>query len=218
MSVGPDTLMLSLIGGGFLAAALHAALPMHWLPFVLVGRAQGWTGRRTLCAAAAAAFAHVLSTAAVGALIIAAGLALDHWLRGVLPYLAGGSLVALGAWYVRRALRRPARGVGAQAVAAKPTLGHGHAAAFWGLVVMLAASPGEVLLPLYLGGAGEGALALLGLTLAFWAGSTLGMVALTGLAWAGAAALRLERLARWEGWILGLGLIGVGAVILFHPH
>ena len=40
--------LLSLLGGGFAAAFLHAALPTHWLPFVLVGRAQSWRTSRTL--------------------------------------------------------------------------------------------------------------------------------------------------------------------------
>ena len=35
-----EPVLLSLLGGGFVAAFLHAALPTHWLPFVLVGRAQ----------------------------------------------------------------------------------------------------------------------------------------------------------------------------------
>ncbi|WP_374275666.1 hypothetical protein [Brevundimonas sp.] len=218
MDPAAHSLTLSLIGGGFVAAALHTALPTHWLPFVLVGRAQGWTGRQTLWAAAAAAFAHTLSTATVGLLIIAAGLAIDHWITGLLPYLAGGALLGMGGWYLWRYSRRPARGVGAQAVAAERTTGHGHAAAFWGLIVMLAVSPGEVLLPLYLGAANAGVPALLALTVAFWAGATLGMVVLTGFAWAGSTALKLERLARYEGLILGLALIGLGLIVLFHPH
>ena len=58
--------LLSLLGGGFVAAFLHAVLPTHWLPFVLVGRAQGWGMGRTLGAAAAAGIAHIVSTAVVG--------------------------------------------------------------------------------------------------------------------------------------------------------
>ena len=35
--------LLSLLGAGFVTAFLHAALPTHWLPFVLVGKAQRWS-------------------------------------------------------------------------------------------------------------------------------------------------------------------------------
>ena len=79
MSPGPDpSVMLSLLGGGFVAAFLHAALPTHWLPFTLVGRAQGWRPSRILAVVATAGLAHIIATAAVGALIVAAGLALDR--------------------------------------------------------------------------------------------------------------------------------------------
>ena len=32
-------ILLSVLGAGLATAFLHAALPTHWLPFVLVGRA-----------------------------------------------------------------------------------------------------------------------------------------------------------------------------------
>ena len=80
--------LISLLGGGFVAAFLHAALPTHWLPFTLVGRAQGWRPRRILLAVTAAGLAHIATTAVVGGLIVAAGLALDQWIGGILPHLA----------------------------------------------------------------------------------------------------------------------------------
>lgn len=212
-----EPLLLSLIGGGFAAAFLHTALPTHWLPFVLVGRGQGWSGRRTLGVAALAAVAHTISTALVGGALVAAGLALDHWLTGVLPWLAAGSLFLMGGWYLWRFSRRSARGLGAQAATMTATP-PGHLTATLGLVASLAASPGEVLLPMYLGAATHGVAALAGLTVAFWLGATLGMLLLTGLAWAGAGRLKLERLARYEGLVLGAALIGVGLIVVFHPH
>ena len=46
---------LSLGGAGFVTAFLHAALPTHWLPFTLVGRAQGWRASPCLCPAGSTA-------------------------------------------------------------------------------------------------------------------------------------------------------------------
>ena len=66
--------LASLLGAGFAAAFLHAALPTHWLPFVLVGRAQRWTLRRTLGAVVAAGLAHIATTAVVGELVVGSGL------------------------------------------------------------------------------------------------------------------------------------------------
>ena len=49
--------LMSLLGAGFATAFLHAALPTHWLPFVLVGRAQRWTLPKTLSAVTTAGLA-----------------------------------------------------------------------------------------------------------------------------------------------------------------
>ena len=213
--------LLSLLGGGFVAAFLHAALPTHWLPFVLVGRAQGWGRTRTLGAVATAGLAHIATTALVGGLIVAAGLALDPWIGGLMPHLSAVLLFGFGGFYlVKAAIRSPATAGGPSLdldEAAQPR-GVPDRTAFWGLVAMLALSPGEVLLPIYMSSAQEGTMALGLLTLTFAAGTVLGMSLFTALASAGASVLRLERWARYEGAILGLALIGLSLLVLFHQH
>lgn len=207
----------SLLGGGFVAAFLHAILPTHWLPFVLVGRAQGWGMARTLAATAAAGVAHIVSTALVGALIVAAGLALDHWVEGLLPHLSAVLLFLFGAFYLSRAMiKRPATAGGPDYELPEPKVSD--RAAFGGLIALMALSPGEVLLPLYLSSATHGLPLLAGLTLMFALGTVLGMVLLTAVARAGFSILKLERWARFEGAILGLALIGLGLLVVTHQH
>ena len=207
----------SLLGGGFAAAFLHAALPTHWLPFVLVGRAQRWSLTKNLLAVSAAGLAHIASTALVGSLIVAAGLALDELVAGLLPHLSAVLLFGFGGFYlVRSAIRRPVMAGGPALDLAEPTVGH--ATAFWGLVAVMALSPGEVLLPIYMSSAQEGVGALALLTLTFAVGTILGMATFTTLARAGASVLRLERWARYEGAILGVALIAIGLVIVTHQH
>ncbi|HST91592.1 MAG TPA: hypothetical protein VLJ13_05275 [Brevundimonas sp.] len=209
--------ILSLLGAGFVTALLHAALPTHWLPFVLVGRAQRWDLPRVLGAVTAAGLAHIVTTAAVGGLVVAAGLAMDPWLAGQLPNLAAVLLFAFGAFYLTRTLiRRPAPANGPPLELAEP--GVSHAAAFWGLVAMMAVSPGEVLLPIYLSQASAGLGVLAALTVAFAAGTVAGMAAFTLLARAGWSILRLERWARYEGAVLGLALIAIGLLVLLDRH
>ena len=209
--------LLSLLGGGFAAAFLHAILPTHWLPFVLVGRAQGWGMARTLGTVVAAGVAHIASTALVGALIVAAGLALDHWVEGLLPHLSAVLLFLFGAFYLTRAmLKRPATAGGPAYELPEPKVSD--AAAFGGLVALMALSPGEVLLPLYLSAATEGAAVLVLLTLSFAVGTVAGMVLLTALARTGYSILKLERWARYEGAILGLALIALGLLVVTHQH
>lgn len=213
-----EPVLISLLGGGFVAAFLHAALPTHWLPFVLVGRAQRWGMTRVMSAVVTAGLAHIVSTAIVGSLIVAAGLALNRWVEGLLPHLSAALLFLFGAFYLARAsLRRPTAGGDALDVEeAEPAVSD--AAAFWGLVLMMAVTPGEVLLPIYLSSATEGAWALLLLTLTFAAGTVLGMTLLAALATAGYSILRLERWARYEGAILGAALILIGLLVMTHQH
>jgi hypothetical protein len=182
-----------------------------------VGRAQGWRARMTLGAAALAGMVHVISTAIVGGLIVAAGLALEERLAGVLPWLAAAMMFGFGAYYLVRALRTRASAARDEPGRDKPGRAVSDRAAFLGLMALLALSPGEVLLPLYLSGAQHGLHGLILLTLTFAAGTILGMVLLTGAAFMGASLLRLERLARFEGAILGAALIILGLLVAFGP-
>lgn len=209
------TILFSLLGGGFATAFLHAALPTHWLPFVLVGRAQRWSLGRVLGAVATAGLTHIAVTALVGGLIVVAGLALDQWVSGVLPHLSAILLFVFGAFYLARAvIRRPQIADGPDLDLAEPSVSH--AAAFWGLVAMMAISPGEVLLPFYLNQAHGGVAVLAALTVVFAAGTVLGMAVFTLLARAGWSVLRLERWARYEGAVLGLALIAIGLLVVTH--
>jgi hypothetical protein len=213
----PHPVLLSLLGAGFVTAFLHAALPTHWLPFVLVGRGQRWSLPRMLGAVATAGLAHIATTAAVGGLIVAAGLAMDHWISGLLPYASASLLFLFGAFYLGRGLlRAPIMAGGPSLALSEPTVSH--AAAFWGLVVLMAVSPGEVLLPIYLSQATQGLPVLALLTLVFAVGTVSGMTLFTVLARAGWSVLRLERWARYEGIILGLALILIGLLVILRQH
>jgi len=69
------TFFASVAATGFAVAFLHAALPTHWLPFVLVGRAQKWTTGRTLGVTLLAGLGHVGLTILLG-LAVTAGAAI----------------------------------------------------------------------------------------------------------------------------------------------
>lgn len=207
-------LIMSLLGGGFVAAALHAALPTHWLPFVLVGRAQGWGMRRVSMVVVAAAMAHVMTTALIGAGVALAGVALDRWVHGVLPHVSSALLFLFGAFYLVRYWHKKTVPDCKGCELDEPKVSD--RAATFGLIILLAVSPGEVLLPLYLSSATEGVSMFLGLTAGFALGTVAGMLLLTTLAMAGYSILRLERWARYEGVVLGVALIILGFIMAFH--
>ena len=95
-----EALLGSIAATGLTVAFLHAALPTHWLPFVLAGRRQGWARDKTLAIAALAGSGHVLFTIVLGAMIAWFGIAMDSWIGNVFPYIAAGILIAFGVYYL----------------------------------------------------------------------------------------------------------------------
>lgn len=89
---------------GFAVAFLHAIIPTHWLPFVMVGRARGWSQRRTLTTVALAGGGHMVATTVLGVALARFGFELSHHYEEGFHWTVAGVLVALGAWL---ALRKP---------------------------------------------------------------------------------------------------------------
>ena len=42
-----SAVLTTIAATGFTVAFFHAAIPTHWLPFVLVSRARGWSRGKT---------------------------------------------------------------------------------------------------------------------------------------------------------------------------
>ena len=235
-----NTIFVSIAGTGFVIAFLHAAIPTHWLPFVLAGRGQGWSRSKTLAVTALAGSGHVLFTTALGVLVAGLGIAVDRWTGNVFPWIAGGTLVAFGLFY----LIRQARGTGHHhgehghhhqredtASAQRHTHDHAHAhepesagaaartsdrAAILGLFTLLTFSPCEGFLPVYLSGVAYGWMGFVVLSAVLASATLVGMMAFTWLTLVGLERLRLAFLQRYENGVLGglLCLLGV-AVLLF---
>jgi nickel/cobalt transporter (NicO) family protein len=197
-------LAASVAATGFAVAFLHAALPTHWLPFVLVGRGRGWSTSRTLGVAALAGLGHVVLTIGLGLAVVGAGVALEDRLGHVFAPAAGGLTAALGVWYM---LRKPhAHGP------ARTRYGSDRAAVA-GLVALLSLSPCEAFLPLYLANIGHGWLMFGLLSLVLLAATAAGMLLFTALSLAGVSRLNLSGLERHESKILGAVLIAVGVAV-----
>jgi ABC-type nickel/cobalt efflux system permease component RcnA len=91
--------------GGFAVAFLHAAIPTHWLPFVVAARAQHWKKPKTLAVTGMAGAGHVVFTIALGVLVVWGGMAINSRIGRLFPVIAGGALVALGLFYLVRQIR-----------------------------------------------------------------------------------------------------------------
>lgn len=209
--------LLTLAAAGFGVAFLHAAIPTHWLPFVAVGRARGWSQRRILWAVALAGGGHILGTTALGIALARFGFELNARFDHAFHLTVAGVLIALGAWL---AFRAP----------------HGHAcdhchgrpgnlipavsdrAALWGLFLTLTLSPCELLLPVYLTAAPYGWPGVLWLSLVLAVATLGGMLALTWATLRGLRSFRPRWLADPSPRLLGglLAAMGLATALLEH--
>src|SRR2546421_13099509 len=85
---------------GFGVAFFHAAIPTHWLPFVLTARVQGWNASKTIAVTALAGTGHVLVTAALGLAITLFGAVRSETVGEWVPRIAGGAVLLFGALYL----------------------------------------------------------------------------------------------------------------------
>lgn len=100
-----DIVFITLLGSGFAVGFLHAAIPTHWLPFVVAARAQHWNRTKTLTITGFAGAGHTLFTTALGVLIVWGGMAINNRIGSMFPFLAGGALIALGIFYFVRQIK-----------------------------------------------------------------------------------------------------------------
>jgi len=206
-----STLFASIAVTGFAFAFLHAAMPTHWLPFVLVGRGQNWSARKTLGVAGLAALGHVAVTVLAGLAVTAIGLQIGPRLGSVFPYVVGGGVAALGLFYIVRHVLRP----GPHKVQVEGY--RSDRAAIVGLVTLLAIAPSEFI-GVYTSNMIHGWTGFVLLSLVLAVGTSLGMLLFTGLSLAGANRLKLTALDRYESLIVGIALVLLGvAVMAFKP-
>ncbi|MEJ1973666.1 MAG: hypothetical protein WDM96_14750 [Lacunisphaera sp.] len=155
---------ITLAATGLAVAFIHAAIPTHWLPFVVVARAQGWSRGRALLMVTLCSGGHVLMTTALGVGLAWFGLRINERWGDYYPLVAGGALIALGLLILFRHWRGWTHGHSELLGDHCHHHGHDHAhpippippartsdwAAVGGLFAMLTFSPCEGFLPVYL--------------------------------------------------------------------
>lgn len=234
-------MLTTLAATGFTVAFFHAAIPTHWLPFVLVARARGWSHGKTFAVSMAAGLGHVLLTSLLGLGIAWLGLQLDEHFGELFTRVAGGLLLAIGAWFFWRQWRGGVlhHHVGGSGHRASEQCGHEHDhshleeelkdstlvsrragdwAAIGGLFAMLTLSPCEGFLPVYLSGVQYGWRGFFVLSAILAAGTLIGMLLFTALTMVGFAKLPLQRLERYEAALLGTTFSVLGLMMLFLEH
>ncbi len=240
-----DAILSTILFTGFTVAFFHAAIPTHWLPFVLTARVQKWSSARTLLIAALAGTGHVLFTALLGFLVAWCGMAINEKIGTLFPWIAGGGLILFGLYYVVQQWRGTGHGhshwFGGHHHDHHEHECHGHHhdhsheehvksveteapsrksdwAAVASLFALLTFSPCEGFVPVYVSGINYGWSGFFLLTLILSVGTVLGMVIFTALTLAGMKKLKLQFLERYERGVLGGLLVALGLLIVIFEH
>jgi len=229
-----DAVLTTIAITGFGVAFFHAAIPTHWLPFVLAARAQHWTNAKTLGITALAGSGHVLFTAALGVLIAWFGIALTDRVGIWFPRIAGAVLLILGGFYLYRQFtgkghahhhlfcgheHTHAGELEHEHDHASPPLSARHTGAsdrmaITSLLMLLTFSPCEAFLPIYASGVRYGWMGFALLTVILSVGTVAGMVLFTWLTLAGVQKIKLGVLEKYESGLIGALLCAVGLLII----
>ena len=228
---------------GFSVAFFHAAIPTHWLPFVLVARARKWGRTKTLAVTALAGLGHVALTSLLGLGIAWFGFQLEEKVEAF-PWFAGGLLFAFACYYLWRQLT--GRGIchhhppggnhhadehcaeekeqshWQEELHASPLVSarSGEWTAISGLFVMLTLSPCEGFLGIYLSGVAFGWRGFFVLSAILAVATLAGMTLFTWLALLGFERFRLNRFERYEAGLLAavFGILGVLVILIERGH
>ncbi|MBP7125918.1 hypothetical protein KBD49_06095 [Myxococcota bacterium] len=206
-----------ILAGAALVSAVHGLLPNHWAPFVLIGRAQGWSLARTLRVMLAAGVAHTAVSGGIAMAILLLGVALQSVLDPVSHVLPAIILMGSGLVYLLMDLahhHHPHHHADLHQEAAR---GMTDRAATLTLILALALSPCEAMVPIFVSAAPFGNVwFVLLLTVMSGLGTIAVMLVLGLLAWQGARAIRFGWLAHHERLVIGglLLLLGVATLAL----
>jgi len=235
--------MTTIAATGFSVAFFHAAIPTHWLPFVLVSRARGWSRGRTMAVALSAGLGHVALTTVLGLLIAWLGFQLDEEIGHAFSPIAGGVLVAVGLYYLWRQYR--GGGICHHVIPGShhhadehcgeesgheshwehelkdsklASISSGDWTAISGLFLMLTLSPCEGFLPVYLSAVQFGWSGFIILSVILAVATLAGMMIFTWLTLVGFEKLKLRNFERWEAALLGTIFIVLGVMLLVLEH
>ena len=163
-----DSTLWILSGTAVLIAFIHTVMgPDHYLPFIMLGRANRWSTRKVAVVSALCGIGHVLSSVVLGTIGIMAGIAIrnlelfESYRGEIASFLLIGFGIAYAAWGVRRAIRnRPHSHSHLRPNGKAYFHKHGHSedyshahlqekpTTFWAVFIIFVLGPCEPLIPL----------------------------------------------------------------------
>lgn len=224
-------LALSALTIGFLHTLLG---PDHYLPFIMLSRAQNWSYRKTMLVTILCGFGHVLSSILIGIIGISVGLAIAkvEGLEGIRGDFAAWLLFAFGlaymVWGIRRGLKRK---VHTHSHTHKDGITHTHdhthesdhshihnrkKTTVWWLFIIFVLGPCEPLIPTFMYPAAKSNyLGVLLVTVAFTVATVVTMSVIVTLGYYGLRNVRFTFVERYAHALGGAVIALSAAAILF---
>ncbi len=221
-------------------ALLHTLIPDHWLPFVLIGRARGWSARTTAAISGLSALIHVALSIALGLAALVVGLsaagAVGATLERAGPWLLVGFGLAYAGWAWKKGGHFHPGGARLHAGSAGSSTCDGHEGPGhpdhlhyhaddawiggrarrdeWWLAWVVGLNPCVLLMPILFSASREGRLALVLVLAAYVLPTVALMVGLSVLGVAATKRLKVPGVARYMECASGLLVAALGAVQL----
>ena len=225
-----------LLGTAAALASFHTLIGVdHSIPFIVLGRARGWSLRHTLGVTGACGLAHVASSVLIGSLGVLLGVTLDRltWLESTRGQVAAWLMIGFGLAYAARGLWRGLRGrthahLHTHADGTVHCHPHDHQGEHlhphgvgrgvtpWALFLIFAFGPCEPLIPLMMVPAAERSWPLLAAVIGVFGVFTVGaMMAAVTLGYLGLTRTRLGAFERRIDVLAGLTIGASGVAVLF---
>lgn len=193
-----------IITSAFMLTLFHTLLPEHWMPFVLVGKAQKWNAKKTLLVAAAAATGHVLITLLLGFVVVFITSNILNYIENFSKLFTSAILIIIGLIYLAFSFRNGHAHSHAPILSDKATI--------TSLITLFSFSPCEAVIPLFILVNEIGWFAFGALSLTILAATILGMFSLILLTLYGYRKLNFHWLEDNEKTVIGIVLILLGII------
>jgi len=187
---------------------LHALAPDHWLPFVMLGRAQKWSPVKLTWITILAGIGHVGSSLLIAAIGVLLGLAVEHvnLFESNRGNIASLLLIGFGLAYTVWGIKNWGRKHSHHVETARTV-------SYWTLFALVVFGPCEALIPLIFAGYAYGWTAVLGVFILFGISTIIMMLVQVHLATLGVSFFRWHWFEHASDVIAGSVIVLTGVII-----
>lgn len=200
---------------GMTVSLLHAALPTHWLPFVLAAKTQKWAYRKLITILLIAGLGHILTTTVLGAAVVWFSMKLNENFEHAFTIVAAASIFFFGVYYIVQFFqgKRHSHCHHNHPHEHDYTISARDGWAILSLLSLLTFSPCESFLPVYVSAWHTGWIGFFVLSGVLAVGTLTAMIVFTSLAYFGLQKVRFQFLENFEKLIIGTVLIILSLVV-----